>query len=559
MPPLTLGASTLASSIGVAFVVSLLITPLIRMVVLRYALTNDLNSGSSASTSCIPALGGLAIVAALAVTLGLFEPPSPALIVVAVCAASIGFIDDLHPLSPKTKTFLLGSAGLAGWVLGLRLDLLPGVLDPLLTAACFVWLANATNVLDMADGLLPAQALVVCGGMFAVGWLGGVPELLLPSIALAGALGGFLIYNWHPARIYLGDTGSLLIGVYLCGLAVTCTSALSGPARIVTPVLLLAMPTFEAIFLIFVRTAKGKAPWKPSLDHPAQRLATLGMGVRGSVVRLSLVGVAMTFAAVATLFLSISSIYALWVGCLLAMIALGVSLNRVDVEGDGIDGRPLGVFSKNWLVTRLMHGAMAEERKIVRGRLLDVGCGRRPYLALFEGQVTDYIGLERDNRRYVDVPPDVRGDGNALPFATDTFDTVVSNQVLEHVPEPAYAVVEMARVMKPGGRVIVTAPHIWGIHEEPNDYFRFTPYGLTYVAERAGLIVERVKPLGGYWITTGARLCYYLEHFARGPFVVPVSIAWALIQSSAVWLDGMHRVEGDAWNHLMVARKPEGS
>jgi UDP-N-acetylmuramyl pentapeptide phosphotransferase/UDP-N-acetylglucosamine-1-phosphate transferase/SAM-dependent methyltransferase len=559
MPPLTLGASTLASSLGVAFVVSLLVTPLIRMAALRFGSESDSssNTSSSSDTPCIPALGGLAVALATVVTLGLFDPSSLALLVVALCAASIGFIDDLRPLSPTTKLFLLGGVGLVGWLLGLRLDQLPGALDAMLTVACFVWLANATNVLDMADGLLPSQGIIVCVGMFAVGWLGGLPDLLFPAIALAGALGGFLIYNWYPARIYLGDTGSLFVGVYLCGMAITSADALTGPARIVTPALLLAMPTFEAIFLMVVRTAKGRVPWRPSVDHPAQRLVTLGMGVRGAVVRLSMVGIAMTFAGVGALFLSPPSVYVLFAGCVFAMIFLGVGLNRVDVEGDGVDGRPLRVFSKNWLVTRLVHRAMAEEAEHVHGRLLDVGCGRRPYLALFKGQVTDYIGLERDGSRYADTPPDVRGDGNALPFSTGVFDTVVSNQVLEHVPEPAYAVVEMARVMRPGARVIITAPHIWGIHEEPHDYFRFTPYGLTYMAERAGLVVERVRPLGGYWITAGARLCYYLEYFARGPFRLPVAVFWALIQSAAVWLDGVHRVDGDAWNHLMVARKPE--
>ena len=565
MPPLPFGVPTLASGLGVAFAVSLLLTPLVRMIALRVVPT-DFPSQDSDSSSIdegsprdrgTPSLGGLSVVLAVGLTLALFDGRMSALLISAGCAAVAGLVDDVRPLSPMAKTGLLACAASAAWILGLRLGLLPGLWDVALTVVVLIWVAHATNVLDMADGLLGGQGVVICGGMFVVGWLAGLPVLLFPALALAGALAGFLIHNWHPARIYLGDTGSLFVGIFLGGMAVMCVNSFSGPTRIVLPVLLLAMPTFEAVFLIVLRTAKGRVPWRPSGDHPEQRLRKMGTGVRGAVVRLCLVGVASSFAAAACLFLSDPMVVVLGVGALAALALMGVGLSRIDVEGDGIDGRPQSILSKNWLVHRLMHRAMAGEKDGVHGRLLDIGCGRRPYFRLFEDRVSDYVGIERDVDRYVEEPPDVQGDGNALPFASTAFDTVISNQVLEHVPEPAYAVGEMARVMRPGARAIITAPHIWGIHEEPHDYYRFTPFGLTYIAQRAGLSVERVMPLGGYWITAGARFCYYLEHFARGPFRLPVAVTWGVVQCVVVWLDGLHRVEGDAWNHLLVARKPE--
>ena len=73
-----------------------------------------------------------------------------------------------------------------------------------------------------------------------------------------------------------------------------------------------------------------------------------------------------------------------------------------------------------------------------------------------------------------------------LPFGDRSFETVFSSQVLEHVPEPWRMVEDMARVLKPGGHLILTAPHIWGLHEVPHDYFRFTSYGLQHLARRAG-------------------------------------------------------------------------
>ena len=115
---------------------------------------------------------------------------------------------------------------------------------------------------------------------------------------------------------------------------------------------------------------------------------------------------------------------------------------------------------------------------------------------------------------------------------------------------------EIARVLKPDGCLILTAPHIWGIHEEPHDYYRYTPFGLRYLAERAGLHVVEVRALAGFWVTAGARFCSYLEHFERGPLALAVRLGYLGIQAGALAMDRLHRVEGDAWNFLMVARKP---
>ena len=196
-----------------------------------------------------------------------------------------------------------------------------------------------------------------------------------------------------------------------------------------------------------------------------------------------------------------------------------------------------------------------------RGILVDVGCGSRPYEAIFVDhvdRVDRYIGIDLNPDRYGSAEIDVVSDSTALPIATESVDTVLSNQVLEHLREPGIAVDEMARILKPGGVAIITAPHIWGVHEEPHDYYRFTPFGLRYLAERAGLRVEAVDALAGFWVTTGARFCYYIERFDRGPLRPVIAIVNYLTQSCAFVLDHLDRVEGDAWNHMMIAVKPSG-
>ena len=213
----------------------------------------------------------------------------------------------------------------------------------------------------------------------------------------------------------------------------------------------------------------------------------------------------------------------------------------------------MGLFCANWLVERINRAYVQEAAgRYGRGRVLDAGCGRRPYAEFY----SDYTGLEFDRARYADAPADVWGSGMELPFRDKAFATVFSSQVLEHVPEPWRMVAEMARVLEPGGHLILTAPHIWGLHEVPQDYFRFTCYGLEHLARRAGLQPIEVRAMAGYWVTAGVRFCYYLRHFERGPLKPVVRVMFALIQLMAWGLDRLHRVESDAWNYLLVARRP---
>ena len=213
----------------------------------------------------------------------------------------------------------------------------------------------------------------------------------------------------------------------------------------------------------------------------------------------------------------------------------------------------MGPFAANWLVERINRAYVQEAAgRYGRGRVLDAGCGRRPYAEFF----SDYTGLEFDRVRYADAPADVWGSGMELPFRDKAFATVFSSQVLEHVPEPWRMVAEMARVLEPGGHLILTAPHIWGLHEAPHDYFRFTCYGLEHLARRVGLQPVEVRPMAGYWVTAGVRFCYYLRRFERGPLKPVVRATFALIQLLAWGLDRLHRVESDAWNYLLVARRP---
>lgn len=122
-----------------------------------------------------------------------------------------------------------------------------------------------------------------------------------------------------------------------------------------------------------------------------------------------------------------------------------------------------------------------------RGRLLDVGAGQLALRELARPYVRSYFSLDLAREHpELSVQASVFG----LPFAEASFDTVILTQVLEHVPEPAQALAEVARVLRPGGKLIVSVPHLAYLHAEPHDYYRFTVFGLRHLLGRAGL-----KPL----------------------------------------------------------------
>jgi SAM-dependent methyltransferase len=150
------------------------------------------------------------------------------------------------------------------------------------------------------------------------------------------------------------------------------------------------------------------------------------------------------------------------------------------------------------------------------GRLLDVGCGDKPYEAIFLPFVTEYLGIEHEATFAATAAsrsarkPDLVYDGTRLPFEDRTFDTVLNVQVLEHTPRPRELVAEMARVLKDDGLLILSAPFQFRLHEQPHDYFRFSPHGLRALCAEAGLLVERCEPMGNLWSLLGHKVNSYL-------------------------------------------------
>jgi len=123
-------------------------------------------------------------------------------------------------------------------------------------------------------------------------------------------------------------------------------------------------------------------------------------------------------------------------------------------------------------------------RNNIIGRILDVGCGSKPYLSLFPYH--EYIGMELEGGN---SGADCYYTGNKFPFKDEEFDSVITSQVLEHVPAPDVFLSEIHRILKGGGILLLTVPFIWDEHEQPHDYARYSSFGLVSLLEKNGFIV----------------------------------------------------------------------
>lgn len=176
----------------------------------------------------------------------------------------------------------------------------------------------------------------------------------------------------------------------------------------------------------------------------------------------------------------------------------------------------LGIFLNPFYIARRdLHKHLSDLGKNITGKTLDVGCGTKPYEKLFKH--SKYVGLEFDTGIDSEKKQaDFYYDGKSFPFAENEFDSVVTNQVLEHVFTPDEFLDEINRVLKPKGKLLLTVPFVWDEHEQPYDYARYSSFGLKALLEKHGFeIIEHRKSVNDYRVL--AQLFNaYIYKIARG-------------------------------------------
>jgi UDP-GlcNAc:undecaprenyl-phosphate GlcNAc-1-phosphate transferase len=315
-----------------------LLMPLLMQVAVRLGALDDTRRPP------VPRIGGLALALGVAISLLLigvvFTPTGDTLLArsssigaVALGALAmlvVGLIDDIRPMSAKVK--FAAQIVIAGGVyaLGVRVRLLSlpfGATDlgPAAGAAVTVlWLvgiANAFNLLDGADGVAAGSAFFSASAIFIMSLTLTHPASGLVTIALAGALLGFLPSNFPPARVFLGDSGSMFIGFLLAGLAVEASTKGPTLVAIALPLVAFAVPVSDTTITLIRRLVRGRPLFEADQEHIHHRLASAGLSPRQVAGLLYLVSAAFALAAMLFVNPGVRS-YALALG----VLGLGVGL-----------------------------------------------------------------------------------------------------------------------------------------------------------------------------------------------------------------------------------------
>jgi SAM-dependent methyltransferase len=216
----------------------------------------------------------------------------------------------------------------------------------------------------------------------------------------------------------------------------------------------------------------------------------------------------------------------------------------------------------NYLVyTPLIRDLESSIKEHATGRVIDIGCGNKPYETIFEGITTEYVGCDIMQSSLQKV--DVLCPANNIPLPDNSFDTAFSTQTIEHVEDHQGLVNEAFRLLKPGCNFIVSGPMYWHLHEEPYDFFRFTKYGFKYVLEKAGFEMVEIKSNGGTWSVTGQTIIHSFRYsksknlfirFSRLLFF-KLRIYW-LVNAFFFWLDKKDYNPVNTMNYVVIGRKP---
>jgi UDP-GlcNAc:undecaprenyl-phosphate GlcNAc-1-phosphate transferase len=264
---------TFIVSLGVA----LALTPWMAKTAKNIGMVDRPDGGLKNHHEPVPYMGGLAVFVAFLIGFSPFyelDRQMLAILLGGTLVVLLGFLDDIGNLRPATK--LLGQA-LAFLIvmkagIAIKIVFLPPVISYPLSFLWLMGMTNAFNIIDIMDGLSSGVGAIACAFLLIVAVSSGQTGIACMILALMGALLGFLRYNYHPAKIYLGDAGSLFIGFMLGALSMVGIYATTNPVAVLAPILILGVPIFDTLFVMTVRWMRGLNPLKGSPDHFALRL-----------------------------------------------------------------------------------------------------------------------------------------------------------------------------------------------------------------------------------------------------------------------------------------------
>ena len=283
-----------------ALAISFACTPAVRMLAIKIKAVDVPKDNRRMHKVPIPRMGGLAIFAGFLVSVLFFVPLGTefrSILIGALILVVLGIIDDIVALKPKTKFAGQIIAALIPALSGVSIH---GIVNPFVpgqystlgifsipfTVIWIVGITNAVNFIDGLDGLACGVSAIATVTMFIIAVLFGETYIALMMAALAGACLGFLPYNMNPAKIFMGDTGSMFLGYTLATVSIQGLFKFYAVISFAVPFILLGLPIFDTGFAIVRRLLKGQSPLQADRGHVHHRLIDLGFDQKQSVAIL---------------------------------------------------------------------------------------------------------------------------------------------------------------------------------------------------------------------------------------------------------------------------------
>lgn len=320
-----------------AFLLSLYLTPLVKKAALQYGIIDKPDGNLKQQKAPVAYLGGLAVYLSFLISLALtfsFDQEVLGLLLAGTIIVILGLIDDFGVLSPVVK--LIGQS-IAIFVLirsgiYIKLEFLPWYVSFPLSFLWLIGITNAFNLIDVMDGLSAGVAFFCSLILFVVGIWNDRVIIAIMAISLGGSLLGFLRYNYEPAKIYLGDTGSMFIGMMMGALAMIGDYTSKNIVACLVPVVILGVPIFDTLFVMYMRWRRGLHIIAGSPDHFALRLRKWKLSTKQTVIASYVVTILLGMSGL--LIIQVSTNYvALWIILSLVALTLFVAyfLKKIDM------------------------------------------------------------------------------------------------------------------------------------------------------------------------------------------------------------------------------------
>lgn len=322
-----------------AYFLAIWATPMAREAALRFGVVDAPDGKLKNHREPVAYLGGLAVFGAFLLSIGMtfeFDRDLLALLLASTIVATVGLIDDFGALTPKPKVlgqvvavFVLLKAGIM-----VQVAFLPWWARLVITVVWLVGMSNAFNLTDIMDGLASGLGVIAASFLLVVALLNGKFMVAAFTVALVGALLGFLRSNFHPATIYLGDCGSLFIGLTLGALAMVMDYTAVNPLGWLAPLYILAVPIIDTLYVIVLRLRAGRKIYYGSPDHfPLRVRKRLDGWTEGTVVVSYAVAVIFGALGLVVLYLDPVSTVIMTAVVGVATVGLLVWLALVPMEG----------------------------------------------------------------------------------------------------------------------------------------------------------------------------------------------------------------------------------